>query len=525
MSIIMLKNILTFKADAVFTAALAAVMLLLGYWVKGKSPTLRKYCIPAPVVGGLIFAIAHCILRSAGIVEFNMDDTLQKIEIILKERGLQLRADADQLADVQKKLATADVQRQKLEAEAAQAVEQLNAATVAANIALEKRKGLQNQTSYASKADAEQELAESLSILQAAEHDDKRTEQDLSSARTQADQCQATIVQLRDVQLPAQRQTTGTRKEAYEAACRDKAMDEAKWKSVVEQHRKNEVRTLQEAIEQYQSQRGKYEGMKATAVETIAGREKPHVGILQNTMAAAEEQLKSADTAYSRCQQMCMVDERIYEALSPKMAQHIDLARQFAEIDGLYRRLSGNQSGAHMDIETFVQRQYLQSILNAANQRFRQMSSNEFELRMIDDEHAGEGRTNQGLDLMVYSYATSETRRVETLSGGETFMAALSLALGMADQIQATSGSIHLDMMFIDEGFGSLDDHSRDNAIDVLKKMASRSRISSSLPVTSIPVPMQGGSSADLLTGRRCRCYDVTVCTTEKIKIRHRSER
>ena len=247
--------------------------------------------------------------------------------------------------------------------------------------------------------------------------------------------------------------------------------------SVVEQHRKNEVRTLQEAIEQYQSQRGKYEGMKATAVETIAGREKPDVGILQNTMAAAEEQLKSADTAYSRCQQMCMVDERIYEALSPKMAQHIDLARQFAEIDGLYRRLSGNQSGAHMDIETFVQRQYLQSILNAANQRFRQMSSNEFELRMIDDEHAGEGRTNQGLDLMVYSYATSETRRVETLSGGETFMAALSLALGMADQIQATSGSIHLDMMFIDEGFGSLDDHSRDNAIDVLKKMAGGSKL------------------------------------------------
>ena len=254
-------------------------------------------------------------------------------------------------------------------------------------------------------------------------------------------------------------------------------MDEAKWKSVVEQHRKNEVRTLQEAIEQHQSLRGKYEGMKATAVETIAGREKPDVGILQNTMAAAEEQLKSADTAYSRCQQMCMVDERIYEALSPKMAQHIDLARQFAEIDGLYRRLSGNQSGAHMDIETFVQRQYLQSILNAANQRFRQMSSNEFELRMIDDEHAGEGRTNQGLDLMVYSYATSETRRVETLSGGETFMAALSLALGMADQIQATSGSIHLDMMFIDEGFGSLDDHSRDNAIDVLKKMAGGSKL------------------------------------------------
>ena len=78
---------------------------------------------------------------------------------------------------------------------------------------------------------------------------------------------------------------------------------------------------------------------------------------------------------------------------------------------------------------------------------------------------------------MVYSTVTGKEREIRTLSGGESFMAALSLALGMADQIQENSAAIHLDIMFIDEGFGSLDDHSRDQAVRVLKEMAEGSRL------------------------------------------------
>lgn len=77
MSIIMLKNVLTFKADAVFTAALAAVMLLLGYWVKGKSSALRKYCIPAPVVGGFLFMFITFIGHQTGAYGFKFDTYFQ----------------------------------------------------------------------------------------------------------------------------------------------------------------------------------------------------------------------------------------------------------------------------------------------------------------------------------------------------------------------------------------------------------------------------------------------------------------
>ena len=104
------------------------------------------------------------------------------------------------------------------------------------------------------------------------------------------------------------------------------------------------------------------------------------------------------------------------------------------------------------------------------------MSAGQFEFRMYDLQKAGEGK-NHGLDLMVYSHVTGQVREVRTLSGGESFMAALSLALGMADQIQNGSASIHLDMMFIDEGFGSLDEHSREQAVRVLQEMAEGSRL------------------------------------------------
>ena len=149
---------------------------------------------------------------------------------------------------------------------------------------------------------------------------------------------------------------------------------------------------------------------------------------------------------------------------------------EHAKLDNLYRLVSGNVSGSRMDLETYVQRYYLEKILDAANRRFQDMSAGQFELRMYDLEKAGEGK-NRGLDLMVYSTVTGKEREIRTLSGGESFMAALSLALGMADEIQESSADISLDIMFIDEGFGSLDEHSRNQAVKVLLEMAEGSKL------------------------------------------------
>ena len=104
------------------------------------------------------------------------------------------------------------------------------------------------------------------------------------------------------------------------------------------------------------------------------------------------------------------------------------------------------------------------------------MTSNEFILQCREVKNLS-SRGEAGLDLDVYHMVSATTRDVKTLSGGESFMAALSLALGMADQIQQSSAAINLDMMFIDEGFGSLDEHSRNQAVRVLQEMAEGSRL------------------------------------------------
>ena len=130
---------------------------------------------------------------------------------------------------------------------------------------------------------------------------------------------------------------------------------------------------------------------------------------------------------------------------------------------------------AKMDIETFVQRYYLKQILVRANRRFEKLSAYQFHLVLKDLDDFGKVR-NEGLDLMVHSLITNQYRDVSSLSGGESFMAALSLALVMADQIQETQGALHLNMMFIDEGFGSLDQVSLQQAIRILKEMATEEK-------------------------------------------------
>ncbi len=129
-----------------------------------------------------------------------------------------------------------------------------------------------------------------------------------------------------------------------------------------------------------------------------------------------------------------------------------------------------------MDFETYIQRQYFNKIIAAANKRLDKMSSGQFLLQCRDITDLG-NRGPVGLDLDIYSLVTDMTRDVKTLSGGESFMAALSMALGLSDVIQLTAGAVHLDTMFIDEGFGSLDENARAQAISVLNELAGNNRL------------------------------------------------
>ncbi len=136
----------------------------------------------------------------------------------------------------------------------------------------------------------------------------------------------------------------------------------------------------------------------------------------------------------------------------------------------------GNISGKDkIMLETYVQMQYFDRITDKANLRFMIMSGGQYELKR--SEAADNRKMQSGLELDVIDHYNGSLRSVRTLSGGEAFMASLSLALGLADEIQQNAGGIQLDTMFIDEGFGSLDEESLSKAIRVLSSLTDGSRL------------------------------------------------
>ena len=152
------------------------------------------------------------------------------------------------------------------------------------------------------------------------------------------------------------------------------------------------------------------------------------------------------------------------------------LLKKRAWVDNLSDTVNGTLSGKDkMMLETYVQGAYLDRILRKANTRFLRLSNGKYEL--VRREQASNKRSQSGLDLNVIDHTCGKQREVKTLSGGESFLASLSLALGLADEVQSSAGGIELDTMFIDEGFGSLDEEILRVAIDTLQNLAGSNRL------------------------------------------------
>ena len=137
--------------------------------------------------------------------------------------------------------------------------------------------------------------------------------------------------------------------------------------------------------------------------------------------------------------------------------------------------VAGGRNGRRISFQSYVLGAFLDDVLVAASGRLRLMSKNRYSLDRTE-ERSGR-RQSAGLDLVVYDAWTGVARAVSTLSGGEKFMAALSLALGLAEVVQAFAGGIRLETVFVDEGFGSLDDESLDLAVASLESLNAGGRL------------------------------------------------
>lgn len=181
---------------------------------------------------------------------------------------------------------------------------------------------------------------------------------------------------------------------------------------------------------------------------------------------------KTAKSLYSRIDS----NKSLVDDISEKRDILKGYDDKYVWLKALSETANGDISGKEkITLETFVQMTYFDSIIRKANIRLLTMSDGQYELvRRSDAETL---KKNEGLALDVIDHFNASSRSVSTLSGGESFMASLCLALGLSDEIQSSNGGIKLDTMFVDEGFGSLDGEALDRALSALTSLSQGNRL------------------------------------------------
>ncbi|MBR2275467.1 MAG: SMC family ATPase, partial [Lachnospiraceae bacterium] len=171
-----------------------------------------------------------------------------------------------------------------------------------------------------------------------------------------------------------------------------------------------------------------------------------------------------------------LTNEKIREASFLKNKELTELEENYQWVRALSDTASGRLSGKEkLMLETWIQTTWFDRIIRRANLRFLEMTDAQYELsRMVS---AANNRSQSGLELEVIDHYNGTRRSVKTLSGGESFLASLSLALGLSDEVQSVSGGIQVDTMFVDEGFGSLDPQALALSIRALSGLTEGNRL------------------------------------------------
>lgn len=199
--------------------------------------------------------------------------------------------------------------------------------------------------------------------------------------------------------------------------------------------------------------------------QALEGKEPPNLASIESELAGKQKVVSGAfDMLASHRSHMNSLVQ-VEQKLARLYEKNAELEKAY-QVYGTLSDIANGRTGAKVSLHRFVLGVLLDDVLIQASQRLRVMTKGRYELRRKEDR--AKGNAGSGLDLMVEDGYTGKLRDVATLSGGESFMAALALALGLSDVVQSYSGGIRLDTLFIDEGFGSLDPESLELAIQTL---------------------------------------------------------
>ena len=412
------------------------------------------------------------------------DHAVTELEV---EQAKKTRAAAEEKRD----LAYAAFEAEKTEKQKlAQAVEKEEADFVLAQtIAKQQRKEAeQNYVSlqkiaeqireklvYPSLAEAKKQYAAMQKALAAAEQEIERKRQKVSELAEAMNTLKGQKLAEEENQKTAKKLAVKTEKEYAKLLEKSGFVSEETYHLAILPERSRSK--LEREEKEYESQCLRQQSEQKLLEKQVSGKTYTDTTDLNETLKAEKQALKEAEKTYMELHTAYENDRSVLQNCAVYLEKGKKLESEDQVIKSLSKTANGRLSGsAKIDFETYIQRQYFKQIIHEANKRLLTMSNHQFILKLKEEANTGR-KTNEGLDLSVYSLVTDSERDVKTLSGGESFLAALAMALGLSDIVERSAGAIHPDMMFIDEGFGSLDAQSRQQAIEVLAELAGDSRM------------------------------------------------
>ena len=412
------------------------------------------------------------------------DHAVTELEV---EQAKKTRAAAEEKRD----LAYAAFEAEKTEKQKlAQAVEKEEADFVLAQtIAKQQRKEAeQNYASlqkiaeqireklvYPSLAEAKKQYAAMQKALEAAEQEIERKRQKVSELAEAMNTLKGQKLAEEENQKTAKKLAAKTEKEYAKLLEKSGFVSEETYHLAILPERSRSK--LEREEKEYESQCLRQQSEQKLLEKQVSGKTYTDTTELNEQLKAEKQALKETEKTYMELHTAYENDRSVLQNCAVYLEKGKKLESEDQVIKSLSKTANGRLSGsAKIDFETYIQRQYFKQIIHEANKRLLTMSNHQFILKLKEEANTGR-KTNEGLDLSVYSLVTDSERDVKTLSGGESFLAALAMALGLSDIVERSAGAIHPDMMFIDEGFGSLDAQSRQQAIEVLAELAGDSRM------------------------------------------------
>ena len=289
----------------------------------------------------------------------------------------------------------------------------------------------------------------------------REAEKELASLRSQREGTEREIIALDQKLAFPDRKAATAERDRFAATC-----------SAIE----HAMETAEKAFRETETQKAEIEGRIRSLEVQLQNAERLDRGSLETQRSELSDKRKAmierAKTVHARVDR----NRTALQHIMKQAAEQDSLEQKLKWLRTLSNTVNGTLTGKEkVMLETYVQMTYFDRILARANTRLMVMSGGQYELkRRIEADNKN---SKSGLELDVLDHYNGTLRSVKTLSGGESFKASLSLALGLSDEIQSSAGGIHLDTMFVDEGFGSLDEESLQQALKALSALTESNRL------------------------------------------------